>query len=172
MPDDGYLGMLTDAELIDINRDGFQDLIITGEWMGIEVLLNKKTHFEKDNSYFPPKINGAWNSITISDLDSDGDLDLIVGNQGWNNPYKVSKENPLLMKFADFNQSGKNIPLIFAYNEGRYAPIHLSNNFLNQLQYNKKVFRNYNLYATGCLNKILTPEEQNLATTLEIHTFS
>ena len=43
---------------------------------------------------------------------------------------------------------------------------------MNQLQYNKKVFRNYNLYATGSLNEILTPEEQNLATTLEIHTFS
>jgi hypothetical protein len=100
--------MLTDAELMDVNGDGMSDIIITGEWMGIEVLIRKENSFVHDDSYFPSRINGAWNSITTSDLDADGDLDLIVGNQGWNNPYKVTKELPLLMKYADFTGNGKN----------------------------------------------------------------
>ncbi len=172
LPDDGYLGMLTDAELMDVDGDGMLDIIITGEWMGIEVLLRKGNSFVRDDSYFPAKINGAWNSITVSDLDADGDLDLIVGNQGWNNPYKVTKEQPLLMKYADFTGNGKNEPLVFAQKDGVYAPIHLRNNFLNQMQYKKKAFKNYTLYANATIDDILTEEEQQKAETLEIHTYS
>ena len=172
LPDDGYIGMLTDAELMDVNGDGISDIIITGEWMGIEVLIHKENSFVRDDSYFPKRINGAWNSITVSDLDADGDLDLIVGNQGWNNPYKVTKELPLLMKYADFTGNGKNEPLVFAQKDGVYAPIHLRNNFLNQLQYKKKIFKNYTLYANASINDILTDEEHQKAETLEIHTYS
>ncbi|MDG1385425.1 MAG: FG-GAP-like repeat-containing protein, partial [Flavobacteriaceae bacterium] len=172
LPDDGYLGMLTDAELMDVNGDGMSDIIITGEWMGIEVLIRKENSFVHDDSYFPSRINGAWNSITTSDLDADGDLDLIVGNQGWNNPYKVTKELPLLMKYADFTGNGKNEPLVFAQKDGVYAPIHLRNNFLNQMQYKKKAFKNYTLYANATIDDILTDEEQQKAETLEIHTYS
>tara|TARA_B110000971_G_scaffold124589_1_gene127518 strand:+ start:1 stop:2277 length:2277 start_codon:yes stop_codon:yes gene_type:complete len=172
LPDDGYIGMLTDAELMDVNGDGISDIIITGEWMGIEVLIHKENSFVRDDSYFPKRINGAWNSITVSDLDADGDLDLIVGNQGWNNPYKVTKELPLLMKYADFTGNGKNEPLVFAQKDGVYAPIHLRNNFLNQMQYKKKTFKNYTLYANASINDILTDEEHQKAETLEIHTYS
>ena len=172
LPDDGYLGMLTDAELMDVNGDGMSDIIITGEWMGIEVLIRKEKSFVHDDSYFPSRINGAWNSITISDLDDDGDLDLIVGNQGWNNPYKVTKELPLLMKYADFTGNGKNEPLVFAQKDGIYAPIHLRNNFLNQMQYKKKAFKNYTLYANATIDDILTDEEHQKAEILEIHTYS
>ena len=172
LPDDGYLGMLTDAELMDVNGDGMSDIIITGEWMGIEVLIRKEKSFVHDDSYFPSRINGAWNSITISDLDDDGDLDLIVGNQGWNNPYKVTKELPLLMKYADFTGNGKNEPLVFAQKDGVYAPIHLRNNFLNQMQYKKKAFKNYTLYGNATIDDILTDEEHQKAETLEIHTYS
>ena len=172
LPDNGYLGMLTDAVLMDVNADGLEDIIMAGEWMGIEVLVRKEDRFERDDTYFPKKINGAWNSITVSDLDSDGDLDLIVGNQGWNNPYQVSQETPLLMKYADFTGNGKNEPLVFAQEERGYAPIHLRNNFLNQLQYKKKAFKNYDLYAQATLDDILTTEEQQQAQTLEIHTYS
>ena len=172
LPDDGYLGMLTDAELMDVNGDGMSDIIITGEWMGIEVLIRKEKSFVHDDSYFPSRINGAWNSITTSDLDADGDLDLIVGNQGWNNPYKVTKELPLLMKYADFTGNGKNEPLVFAQKDGVYAPIHLRNNFLNQMQYKKKAFKNYTLYANATIDDILTDEEHQKAETLEIHTYS
>jgi len=172
LPKEGYLGMITDAELIDLDKDGINDLVLSTEWGGIQALINKKDHFIESETYFPKKNNGAWNSITISDLDDDGDLDLIVGNQGWNNPYAISKEEPMLMKFADFTGNGKNEPLIFAPENGTYSPIHLRNNFLNQLQYKKRDFKNYQLYANASMEDILTPEELEKATTLEIHSYS
>jgi hypothetical protein len=76
------------------------------------------------------------------------------------------------MKYADFTGNGKNEPLVFAPENGRYSPIHLRNNFLNQLQYKKKEFKNYELYANASLENILTPEELEKATTLKIHSYS
>tara|TARA_B100000767_G_C19775579_1_gene542367 strand:- start:635 stop:3883 length:3249 start_codon:yes stop_codon:yes gene_type:complete len=172
LPKEGYLGMITDAELIDLDKDGISDVVLSTEWGGIQTLINKQDHFIESESYFPKNINGAWNSITTSDLDDDGDLDLIVGNQGWNNPYTISIEKPMLMKYADFTGNGKNEPLIFAPENGKYSPIHLRNNFLNQLQYKKRDFKNYNLYANASLEDILTQEELEKATTLEIHSYS
>ena len=172
LPNKGYLGMITDAELVDLDQDGLNDLVLSTEWGSIQALINKKDHFIQSESYFPTNIDGAWNSITVSDLDDDGDLDLIVGNQGWNNPYSISVKEPMLMKYADFTGNGKNEPLVFAPENGRYSPIHLRNNFLNQLQYKKKEFKNYELYANASLENILTPEELEKATTLKIHTYS
>jgi enediyne biosynthesis protein E4 len=172
LPNEGYLGMITDAELVDLDQDGLNDIVLSTEWGSIQALINKKDHFIQSESYFPTNIDGAWNSITVSDLDDDGDLDLIVGNQGWNNPYSISVEEPMLMKYADFTGNGKNEPLVFAPENGRYSPIHLRNNFLNQLQYKKKEFKNYELYANASLENILTPEELEKATTLKIHSYS
>ena len=172
LPNEGYLGMITDAELVDLDQDGLNDLVLSTEWGSIQALINKKDHFIQSESYFPTNIDGAWNSITVSDLDDDGDLDLIVGNQGWNNPYSISVKEPMLMKYADFTGNGKNEPLVFAPENGRYSPIHLRNNFLNQLQYKKKEFKNYELYANASLENILTPEELEKAATLKIYTYS
>ena len=43
---------------------------------------------------------------------------------------------------------------------------------INQLQYKKKEFKNYELYANASLENILTPEELEKATTLKIHSYS
>ena len=172
LPNEGYLGMITDAELVDLDQDGLNDIVLSTEWGSIQALINKKDHFIQSESHFPTNIDGAWNSITVSDLDDDGDLDLIAGNQGWNNPYSISVAEPMLMKYADFTGNGKNEPLVFAPENGRYSPIHLRNNFLNQLQYKKKEFKNYELYANASLENILTPEELENATTLKIHSYS
>ena len=40
------------------------------------------------------------------------------------------------------------------------------------MQYKKKAFKNYSLYANATLDDILTEEEQQKAETLEIHTYS
>ncbi len=39
------LGMATSAEIVDINNDGWEDLIIVGEWMPIKIFKNVKNGF-------------------------------------------------------------------------------------------------------------------------------
>ena len=172
LPREGKLGMLTDAVLLDVNKDGLEDIIICGEWMGIFALINRKDFFEIDKTIFPENINGWWNSLLVDDLDNDGDLDIVATNHGWNTPYKPTKKRPLLMKYNDFNKNGRNEPLIFYFTEKDYYPIHLRDNFLNQLQRKKKQFPNYKSYSTATIDEVLTPEENKKAKTLKTHIFS
>ena len=173
LPNNGYLGMITDAEIIDINNDEKTDIILSGEWMGIEILVSQDDNkFILDNSFFPENNNGFWNSIETNDLDGDGDLDLIVGNYGKNTPYNISKEKPLLMKYGDFNGNGRPEPLVFHYCEGDYFPIHLRNNFLNQIQKKKSDFINYELYSKAPMSKVLNKEEQKISKTLRVHNYN
>lgn len=172
LPKNGYLGMITDVEVLDLNNDKKIDIVLSGEWMGIEVLISNNNKFNYDNSYFPKLNNGFWNSLEANDLDDDGDLDLIAGNHGKNTPYNISNQKPLLMKYGDFNGNGRPEPLIFHYCEGDYFPIHLRNNFLNQIQKKKSEFKNYNLYAKAPMNKILDEQDKLIAKTLKIHNYS
>ncbi len=172
LPKKGFLGMITDAEILDLNNDKKTDIILSGEWMGIDVLISNNDGFKYDTSYFPKLNNGFWNSLETNDLDGDGDLDLIAGNHGKNTPYNISNKKPLIMKYGDFNGNGRPEPLIFHFCEGDYFPIHLRNNFLNQIQKKKSEFKNYRLYAKAPMNKILDEKEAQIAKTLKVHNYS
>jgi len=172
LPEKGRLGMITDAEVIDLNNDQKKDIILSGEWMGIDVLIFNQNSYKYDDSYFPKNNNGLWNSLEINDLDKDGDLDLIAGNHGKNTPYNISDEKPLLMKYGDFNGNGRPEPLVFHYSEGDYFPIHLRNNFLNQIPKKKSDFKNYELYSKASMSQILNEEEQSIAKTLKIFNYN
>uniref|UniRef100_UPI00404806D2 FG-GAP repeat domain-containing protein n=1 Tax=Mariniflexile sp. TaxID=1979402 RepID=UPI00404806D2 len=79
------IGMVTDAQWADIDNDADEDLIITGEWMGIEVFINKDGILSKNDRYNSlSSTKGWWNTITIEDIDGDGDKDIIAGNLGLN----------------------------------------------------------------------------------------
>jgi hypothetical protein len=39
--------LVTSARFADINKDGFSDLLIAGEWMPLTILINKKGYLKK-----------------------------------------------------------------------------------------------------------------------------
>jgi len=40
-------GIVTSAVFADVNHDGWNDLIVAGEWMGVQVFLNNKGRFNR-----------------------------------------------------------------------------------------------------------------------------
>ncbi|MEJ7676598.1 MAG: VCBS repeat-containing protein [Segetibacter sp.] len=60
-------------------------------------------------------VNGWWNSIYPADIDSDGDMDFIVGNMGTNIDYKPAKNQPVELFYNNFNSSGVAQPLLSCY---------------------------------------------------------
>src|SRR5688572_4778686 len=70
LPDFNKQNLVTSSLTGDIDKDGKQDLIVAGHWMGIEVWLNKANHLERDslfNRYAGE--HGLFNSLTAADID-------------------------------------------------------------------------------------------------------
>lgn len=148
--------MVYDSEWKDIDHDGRQDLIIVGHWMPITILYNRKEGFEK---FEIPNSKGWWNTVEIADFDHDDKLDIMAGNFGQNHRLKVSPDTPLKMYVGDFDQNGKNDPIITYQIDGIEYPYANLDLLLKQIPGKRKQFILHNVYATKSITEIFSPKE-------------
>ena len=88
------IGMLTDAKHLDVNKDGYEDLIVIGEWMSPKVFINTQGAFiDANESFGLSNDQGLWATLEMADLNADGYQDLVLGNIGENSFYKKGDEN-------------------------------------------------------------------------------
>ena len=147
--------LVTSSVTADIDKDGKQDLIIAGHWMGIEVWLNKTDHFEKDslfNRYSGE--HGLFNTITADDMDGDGDIDILAGNQGLNNQFMTSAAEPMEMYYSDFDNNGTAEPVICYYIDHQPWPIYSRDDLMQQIPSYNKRFLQYSDYAKASMKDI------------------
>lgn len=107
------LGMVKDAAWVDLDGDGWEDLVIVGEWMPITIFKNTNGQLEnKTADYGLENSRGWWNTISIGDLNKDGFPDLIVGNMGLNSRLKADIDNPISLYVEDFDDNGSLDPIL------------------------------------------------------------
>ncbi|GAC1585778.1 MAG: VCBS repeat-containing protein [Ginsengibacter sp.] len=106
-----YLGMATSSTFIDINHDGWMDLVVTGEWMPLKVFINNNGIFKETDV---PNSTGLWQSLYVTDLNGDGLPDLLAGNWGLNSKLAAGKNGPLKLYVKDFDKNGS-VEQIMAY---------------------------------------------------------
>lgn len=163
-PDLQNIGLVCDAIWTDYDNDGWQDLIVAGEWMPITILKNKqgKKLERLENPELSSQI-GFWNSITSGDFDNDGDMDYIAGNQGINTMNKVSDEFPMSIYGKDFNSDGlyDAIPTVFfpdAEQKRHEVPFHVRDDLIKQMTVLKQKFDNYKKYASTDIKGVLSDD--------------
>lgn len=160
------LGMMTSVESVDINQDGWGDLVLAGHWMPITYLINQKGEsFKKETQV---NTSGLWNCIVKSDLDQDGDEDLLLGNQGLNSFYKTG----LHMFINDFDKNGRPEQLVCRESGGAFYPVHDVDEVFSQLPYLKRDFRNYQKYSEASLEELVGGENKESAIHLELEELS
>ena len=149
--------MITDALFQDIDLDGDEDLVVVGEFMGIEIFNNDNGTFSKLKDNKLSELKGWWNTIYATDIDSDGDVDLIAGNHGLNSGFKATNENPITLYSKDFDGNGFIDPIMtFRADNGKDYPYALRHNLIDQIKSLKKKFPNYESFKDADINGIFT----------------
>ncbi|MEM8623611.1 MAG: FG-GAP-like repeat-containing protein [Pseudomonadota bacterium] len=105
------LGLVTAATAVDIDRDGWVDLLTASEWGPVRVFRNENGKLVNEaESGDIGTVTGFWNSLVVADMDHDGDLDIAAGNMGLNTKYKQPEPGkPHLTYYGDFDGNGCNI---------------------------------------------------------------
>lgn len=150
------VGLVTDAQWIDIDNDNDLDLIVTGEWMGIEVFINNDGKLSKNERYKDlSEAKGWWNKITIEDIDGDGDMDVIAGNLGLNYKFHASKEKPFHVYTNDFDSDGTEDIMLAKYYNDKQVPVRGKSCTAQQMPYLKERIKTYNDFASKDIGGIL-----------------
>jgi enediyne biosynthesis protein E4 len=154
------IGMVTDASWTDLNKDGKTDLIICGEFMPISVFINTGGEFVNNTEkYFAGNNTGLWQTITIADINNDGENDIIAGNVGSNIQLHFSEKEPLQLYYADFDGNGSVDPFLNCYIQGASYPFVSRDELNDQIYAMRRKFTSYKSYADATMKDIFSAEE-------------
>jgi len=160
------IGLVCDALWTDFDNDGWQDLLLAGEWMPIKIIKNNKGVFEDVTAAAGLASNlGCWTSLLPGDFDNDGDMDYIAGNIGENTFYKGSEKYPVSVYAKDFDNNGvmECIPTKYLKDkEGvlREYTTHTRDDVVDQMPFIKKRFLNYKSFAGATFDSLFTEQER------------
>ena len=138
------IGMVSGASFGDFNKDGWPDLILTGEWMPLTVFINNKGKFTKTSV---PASSGFWQTVFVDDVNKDGNPDILAGNWGWNTKYWSGKNGPLKLYVSDFDKNGQTDQLLSYTSNGKEYPFLAKDEVERTLPLLKKHYLKYAEYA-------------------------
>jgi enediyne biosynthesis protein E4 len=145
------LGMLTGAWFGDMNNDQAPDLVLCGEWMPIHIFYNVSGVL---TGMSIPESSGLWYSLSVADLDGDGDLDIVAGNFGTNSILEASRAQPLELWVKDFDQNMKVDPVLAYYRNQEQRPLWDKDLLISQMPFLKKRYVSYHKYAQDKMGQI------------------
>jgi hypothetical protein len=152
------IGMVTSALWTDYDNDGWNDLMLAGEFMPVTFVGN-----EKGKSFNAPfaidHSRGWWNSITGADFDNDGDIDYVVGNLGLNSRHKASVKEPLCIYAKDYDKNGLIDPIMCYYVNGKNYVYAARDEMIRQMNAMRGRFPFYADYAKVTFEESFLPEE-------------
>lgn len=153
------LGNVKDATWIDLDNNGFKDLILVGHWMSISIFYNDGISLELQKNNNLQNTQGLWNSILASDFDKDGDIDFVAGNWGLNSKLKASTNEPITIYNYDYDTNGTNDPVVTYYQEGKEIPFASKEALVKQLPFLNKKFLSYDSFANATLEDLFSKEK-------------
>lgn len=165
-PDLINIGITCDAIWTDFDNDGWQDLILAGEWKPLQFFKNNKGVFKNVTaSTGISNYSGWWNSIISGDFNNDGYTDYIAGNLGENSFYKASDQYPVSVYSKDFDNNGSTECILTKYIKDKVGgklrefSVNTRDDIVDQMPFIKRRFLTYNAFANATFDQMLTPEQ-------------
>lgn len=171
----GSLGMVSDAAILDVDKDGWADIVIVGEWMPVTVLMNQKGRVSAEHKKVYENLAGWWNRLEKADLDGDGDDDLIVGNLGLNTQVKATAQQPAMLTYDDFDRNGTMDFFMSYLIDGQRYPAYSRDEICEQVPSLRKRFTTYKAYAGATIETCFEEQQLKQAHTkqiTELHTLT
>lgn len=137
------VGMVTGVAIVDIDGDEQNDIVAVGEWMPVTIFSPLSQDYKEVQKKQLPQSTGLWRTIATADLDRDGDLDLLLGNEGYNSALKADYR----MYVGDFDSNGGMEQIIASPTDGLYYPLHDIDEMYKQLPMLRKKYKRYKACA-------------------------
>ncbi|MDO5979840.1 VCBS repeat-containing protein [Flavivirga spongiicola] len=167
------LGLVNTALVIDIENDGAEELVVAGEWAPIHVFSYDGTEMRNvSNKYIPEKTNGWWNTLVSTDIDNDGDIDIIAGNLGENYKYKASQEKPFHIYAGDYDRNNTIDIFLAKYDKNRQVPVRGKDCATEQLPSISKRFKTYAEFANADIFQVINAPFNSTRKHLEAYMFN
>ncbi len=162
-------GIIRDIQPGDFNQDGFDDLVVVGEWMKPELLISGKNELKIQENYFPENLKGFYNTVQLTDLNKDGKADLLLGNDGLNSQLKAKTNQPIRIYIHDFDKNDVLDPIITYYIQDKEYTLGTRDEILNQMPYLKAKFPNYASFSKEDVQGIFGKENLGKAEIWEVN---
>lgn len=162
------LGMVTDAKWFDCDNDGDQDLVIVGEWMPVMLFENTGGKLQDiTGTMGMQNTNGLWNTVETVDMDGDGRLDILAGNNGRNNLFKVDSQRPLTMLVNDFDKNGDIDHVLCTYEGNKLYPMATKKDITSQMPVLAKTYFKHEDYGKATIYEIFSKEQLDASISLK-----
>jgi enediyne biosynthesis protein E4 len=167
-------GVVNCSTWSDVDGDGKNELIISGEWMAPAIFKMQNGIFKKQQqtiSFISPatkkdtvinidEFSGWWYCLKTADVDGDGDLDIVLGNRGTNCSIEGNYYNPCTVYAKDFDGNGSYDAVLGYYNQGKCYPLFSRDQLIDQMPSMRKKFIRYKDYSGTTLDKLFTEEQK------------
>lgn len=155
-PDLLAIGMISDGVIVDFDHDGWQDVVVVGDWSPIRFIRNNqgKGFSDVTDEFGLVSLRGWWNSIESADLNKDGIPDFVIANHGKNSFLKEG----IRMYVGDFDGNGSTEQIFCEKVGTRYYPINDRDELISQLPSLKKQVLHYKVYANKSIEELIPKE--------------
>mgnify|MGYP001184979138 CR=1 FL=1 len=157
-------GMVKHALWYDIDGNGQKDLLLSCQWQAPCAWLANGKSYQRQ---WLADATGWWNFLLPMDANADGLVDLIAGNQGLNNRFSASPQQPLRLYVSDFDGNGTTEQVMTYYLNGQEVPFANKDELQKQMPGIKKRFLYAADFAKAGLRDVFTEATLNKATVLQ-----
>ena len=156
------IGMITDMVWSDVDRDNDLDMVIVGDWMPVKIFINDNGNFsDKSEQFGLANTEGWWHTIVAKDLNGDGNVDFVLGNNGLNSLFRASAERPVSLYVNDFDLNGTIEQIICTYNGDKSYPVAMKNDLVKQIPSLATKYKTFADYKDQTIEDIFPPEVLN-----------
>ncbi len=168
-PEFQKIGLVKDLLWIDIDGNGYKDLIAVGYWMPVSVFMNNGKSLELQKNNGLDFTHGWWNTIIAEDFNNDGDIDLVCGNWGLNSKLKASIKMPVSLYRSDFDENGTIDPVVTYFHKDKETPFASKDELTKQMPFLNKKFLSYQDFSKANLEELFPAEKLNNAIKMQVY---